>query len=91
MKKLLLLSLVIVFGCSEYESNGYELNQDLVEIIKESDKTEGDFWLEQKGMYEWGKSVLFFGYIDNYQACLDFIEMDKKKYEGNTRCVPVDW
>ena len=88
MKKLLLLSLVIVFSCSE--QSAYDRGLDLVKIIEASDRTEGFYWLEQKGINEWGKNILFFGYIDNYQACLDFIDMEKKKYEGSYRCVPVD-
>lgn len=88
MKKFAILSLFLIVGCSE--QSAYEQNLDLVKTIESSGKTKGAFWLEQYTMGEWAKEVLVFGYVDNYEGCLDFIEINETKYGGTYRCVSAE-
>lgn len=88
MKKFILISVFFIVSCSE--QSVYEQNLDLVSTIETSNKTEGAFWLEQNVMGTWAKEVLVFGYMDNYEGCLDFIEINVKKYGGTYRCVEVN-
>tara|TARA_B100001057_G_scaffold206716_1_gene207492 strand:- start:518 stop:784 length:267 start_codon:yes stop_codon:yes gene_type:complete len=88
MKKFILISIFFIVSCSEQSE--YEQNLDLVSTIEASNKTEGAFWLEQNVMGTWAKEVLVFGYMDNYEGCLDFIEINIKKYGGTYRCVEVN-
>ncbi len=89
MKKLILISalLFVLNGCSEKEA--YEQSLGLVKAIENSGKTDGAYWLEQNVMGTWVKEVLIFGYIDNYQGCLDFVETNEQKYGGTYQCVPI--
>ena len=88
MKKLFLISVIFIFSCSKQTE--YEQSLDLVRTIEASNKTKGSFWLEQNVMGTWTKEVLIFGYIDNYEGCLDFIEINVQKYGGTYRCVAVN-
>ena len=88
MKKLILISIFFIFGCSE--QTAYEQNQSLVKTIENSGKTEDTFWLEQNVLGTWAKEVLVFGYIDNYEGCVDFIEINETKYGGSYRCVSAE-
>ena len=88
MKKFALISLFLIIGCSE--QSGYEQNLDLVKTIEGSGKTKGSYWLEQNVMGEWAKEALVFGYVDNYEGCLDFIEINETKYGGTYRCVSAE-
>ena len=82
------MSIFFLASCSE--QSAYEQNLDLVKTIESSGKTKGAFWLEQYTMGEWVKEVLVFGYMDNYEGCLDFIEINEKKYGGTYRCVSAE-
>lgn len=88
MQKFTILFLFLIVGCSD--KSAYEQNLDLVSTIEASNKTEGAFWLEQNVMGTWAKEVLVFGYMDNYEGCLDFIEINVQKYGGTYRCVEVN-
>tara|TARA_B110000003_G_C16187042_1_gene353771 strand:- start:14 stop:280 length:267 start_codon:yes stop_codon:yes gene_type:complete len=88
MKKFIFISVFFIVSCSEQTE--YEQNLDLVKIIETSNKTKGAFWLEQNVMGTWAKEVLVFGYMDNYEGCLDFIEINVQKYGGTYRCVEVN-
>ena len=85
---LSLISFFLIVGCSE-QSAIKQQDSALIKKIEKTGNTKGYVWLEQYGMGEWYKSVLFFGYADNYGACTDFIEISEKKYGGTHRCVVI--
>ena len=89
MKKLLaLILLTALVGCSE--QSAYDRNLSLIDDIENSSYVKGNVWLEQNINGTWAKEVLVFGYIDNYEGCLDFIEINVQKYGGTYRCTEIE-
>jgi len=84
---LLILALLVV-SCAE--QSAYDKSLSLVQDIENSSYVKGNVWLEQNVMGTWAKEVLVFGYIDNYEGCLDFIEINVKKYGGTYRCIVIE-
>lgn len=93
MRKRLLISLAIgaaVFSaCNTYEAevNRLDTFAGLGQI-----GSSPDFWMEKLNfMGEWEKTLLVFGYGDDYQACLDLVNAWTAKYPGDTyRCTPAN-
>ena len=52
----------------------------------------GDFWLEQQSPIsgKWSKVVLLFGFVDDWDACQELIELYKPIDELPYRCVPAN-
>lgn len=97
MKKLLLslaligvLVVILVWLIGGVGQTAYERNLSLVKDIENSGNAKGGYWLEQNVMGTWAKEVLVFGYIDNYEGCLDFIEINVQKYGGTYRCTEIE-
>jgi hypothetical protein len=51
-----------------------------------------DFWMEKFNFAgEWEKTILVFGYADDYQACLDLVAAWTAKYPLDSyRCTPAN-
>ena len=88
MKCFFLIISLFVIGCAE--QSAYDRNLSLIDDIENSSYVKGNVWLEQNINGTWAKEVLVFGYIDNYEGCLDFIEINVQKYGGTYRCKVIE-
>jgi len=57
---------------------------------------QGDYWLELKNVYgEWENAALITGYMDDYEACNEFLQALHEWNENNSvlareyRCTPA--
>ena len=88
MQNLLVILVLFVASCAE--QTAYERNLSLVNDIETSSYVKGNVWLEQNVNGTWAKEALVFGYIDNFEGCLDFIEINIQKYGGSYRCKVIE-
>lgn len=85
---VIILSFALI-GCGE--PTVLQKEKQLDKAVKRTDYAEDSYWLEMLSSngYEWDKTILVFGYIDDLEVCMDL----KRKWEaewGRTyRCVPV--
>ncbi|WP_418152137.1 hypothetical protein AB8615_08090 [Litorimonas sp. RW-G-Af-16] len=76
MKWIIAISIIFMTGCGEkYDTRGEEIQA----AVEKMSFDEPVYWLEMLNMFnEWEKTILVFGYMGNYEACLALQEVASK-------------
>lgn len=97
-KVVLLLSFIFLLSCSEGRINRIS-EEEFVAFVEQNKVGSmafgSDYWLEKKVNDEqlgetWGKLLLVFGYVGNFEVCEELANYLQNKYSQRYRCVPAN-
>ena len=89
MKKLIpLIILTALVGCSQSLDDIYD---EFYKAVQGTEKAKDSVWLEVDAIDEnrADRTILFFGYYDNMDACEETVEIYEEIYKRSYRCQRV--